>query len=153
MFLFQLASLDSLTPGASATLPRLCLPPSVVSWWDPVSRWLLTQPREKATALEQHLRRLLPLCLEFLAPVLARGGETPPSQESSASSLSGGVTGPQFKLSHQDLRLHPVHLVTTCCTILEVSSRSFTDVLLSVSYVFVCFMCGVCLGGCFRLLF
>ena len=111
----QLTCLDSLTPRASASLPRLCLSPSTVSWWDPVSRWLLTQPRERASDLEPHLQRLLPPCLEFLAPVLL-GRETR-STEVSTSSLSGGT---QLRLFPQDLRLHPVHLVTTCCTILEV---------------------------------
>ena len=111
----QLTCLDSLTPRASASLPRLCLSPSTVSWWDPVSRWLLTQPRERASDLEPHLQRLLPPCLEFLAPVLLRR-ETR-STEVSTSSLSGGT---QLRLFPQDLRLHPVHLVTTCCTILEV---------------------------------
>ena len=119
--LFQLPSLDSLTPRASSCLPRLCLSPSTITWWDPVSRWLRTQPSDVATALEPLLQRLLPLCLKFLAPVLSgagRGGGVSVAQ--SASSL--GAPQRVHPLSPQDLRLHPIHLVLTCCKILEVSS-------------------------------
>lgn len=110
----QLPSLGSLTPHAAASLPRLCLSPSAVSWWDSVSRWLLTQPAEVASSLEPLLQRLLPLCLEFLSPVLSTTSNSDKGEVS--TSTLGAV-----QLHPQDLQLHPTHLVNSCCKILEVS--------------------------------
>lgn len=134
--MLQLSSLESLTPRAASSLPRLCLSPCNVSWWDPVSRWLLNQPRERATALEPFLRRFLSPCLEFLAPVLARDGggkeeekrisSTGVSRASLTSSISSGATASMFKLAPQDVKLHPVHLSITCCTILKVLHYSIS---------------------------
>ena len=126
-FILELPSLESLTPHSSVCLPRLCLSSSTISWFDPVSHWLLSQPRDRAAVLEPLLRRLLPPCLEFLAPLLVRGdagdrerGLSVPSQ-SSTGSLG---EGPQLRLrlTPQELRLHPAHLVTSCCTVLQVGT-------------------------------
>lgn len=113
----QLPSLGSLTPHAAACLPRLCLSPSAVSWWDSVSRWLLTQPAEVASSLEPLLQRLLPLCLEFLGPVLS----------TKSSSDRGEVSTSAVQLHSQHLQLHPTHLVNSCCKILEVSKVTCTQ--------------------------
>ena len=127
LLFFQLPSLDCLTPRASVCLPHLCLSSSTVTWWDSVSRWLLMQPAEVASSLEPLLQHLLPPCMEFLTPVLCgdihvsgdRGGVS----EQSASSL--GETQ-KVHLCPQNLRLHPTHLVNTCCRILEVSQYNHT---------------------------
>ena len=121
---FQLPHLDCLTPHASVCLPRLCLSPSTVTWGDTVRRWLLKQPAETTSYLEPLMQRLLPPCLEFLAPILCADGREDRkgggvSSQQSASSL--GATQ-SVHLSPQVLKLHPIHLVTTCCRILEVSA-------------------------------
>ena len=124
VYILQLPQLDCLTPRASVCLPRLCLSPSTVTWEDVISRWLLKQPAEIATHLEPLLQRLLTSCLEFLTPVLCgngreyqkRGGV---SSQQSASSL--GATQ-KVQLCSQDLKLHSINLVNTCCRILEVSA-------------------------------
>ena len=120
----QLPQLDCLTPRGSVCLPRLCLSPSIVSWEDVISRWLLKQPAEIASHLEPLLQRLLASCLEFLAPVLCTNGRDNQkrgdvSSQQSASSLS---TTQKVQLCPQDLKLHPINLVNTCCRILEVSA-------------------------------
>lgn len=113
-YLMQLPSLGSLTPRAAVCLPRLCLSPSAVTWWDSVSRWLQTQPAEAAASLEPLLKCLLPLCLEFLAPLLVTNSND--GGDASASTLGA------IQLHPQGLQLHPTHLVNTCCKILEVSA-------------------------------
>ena len=138
VYILQLSSLDSLTPRASACLPRLCLSPSTVTWWDPVSHWLLTQSAETASALEPLLQQLLPPCLQFLAPVLS-GGQGEARQEGggvSEDSVSSIGALQRLQLSPQPLQLHPIHLVNTCCRILEVSD-AYTYIVYIHIYMYV----------------
>ena len=126
----QLPSLDCLTPRAAVNLPRLCLSSSTVTWWDAAKSWLLAQSAELASSLEPLLQHLLPLCLEFLAPVLcyecgsddgARDGGKGMGAQKSASSI-GAVQ--KLYLHPQDLRLTATHIVKTCCRIMEVSGHT-----------------------------
>ena len=130
----QLPSLCTLTPKAAVCLPRLCLLPSTVTWWDSAKSWLLSQPAQLSSLLEPLLRLSLSLCLQFLSPVLQQeeeeeegrrgggggdmGGSSNGSWKSSASQLSAAPS--RLHLQQQCLRLTATHLVTTTCRIMEV---------------------------------
>ena len=82
--------------------------------------WLASQPRSNYTeTLEALFDEYIPDVLEFLAPVLAN--DTLAKSESSKSAVSLSERVSHSQMEPQDLMLSEVHVIKTCCQILEVS--------------------------------
>ena len=82
--------------------------------------WVTSQSCcDHTDVLETLFDKYIPHVLEFLAPVLAN--TTLAKSESSGSAVSVSERVSRSQVEPQDLMLSEVHLIKTCCQILEVS--------------------------------
>ena len=89
--------------------------------------WLSSQSQSDYTdTLEALFDKYIPDVLEFVRPVLSTSGLAKSETHGSAVSMSERV--PHSQVEPQELMLSEVHLIKTCCQILEVSQY----------YVFMC---------------
>ena len=95
--------------------------PGSVAWRDVLCRWVAMQPPSLQKPLHDLAEEYVPALLDLLTPVLAgrplTGGEGRGGEEGSEVS----AMTPRCRLKPQAIRLMEIHLVSSCCAVLEVS--------------------------------
>jgi len=114
-------SLSWLTPSAAGSVSTLCLSECTVSWCDIVTRWFNTQLQpllvNNKAMIHSLLEKYLPPTLEFIRPCLL-GQE----QSLSAAAVREADSRGLLRLESQKLKLAKIHVVRTCCIILQVQT-------------------------------
>ena len=90
-----------------------------ISWRDILLSWLSPRSHDNVHAIEALLDKYIPDVIGFIRPVLANSTPSIKSESDSSVSLSDKVSHSQVE--PQELMLSEVHLIKTCCQILEVS--------------------------------
>ena len=106
--------MSCMMPSTTAKVAKLCLSPDTITWRAVVQKWLHSQSKDHTEDIRAMFEKYIPKCLEFLAPVI----------RSEQWGLGGSLVDcspPGLELVPQDLQLSEVHLMTSCCAILEVS--------------------------------
>ena len=87
-----------------------------------MQRWLTTWSHDKShdqsETLEGLFYKYIPLVIDFIRPALS-GQSSDTSDAVSSVNMSDKMSRDQIEL--QDLKLSEVHLINTCCQILQVS--------------------------------
>ena len=92
-----------------------------ISWREVVLKWLHCLPEQKDKFLlwdtmEPLFHRYIPPILEFLSPALTGLTVDVEALDNSMTCVAAGT----LNIEHQELKLSPVHVVHSCCQILQV---------------------------------
>lgn len=107
-----------MTPAFVAELGTVCLSANTLGWKEKLLSWLNSRPHDISSTLEALFDKYIPRVVDFLRPVLAG------SEVDDALSLSTVVMTDSVISDHiepQDMMLSEVHLISTCCHVLEVT--------------------------------
>lgn len=117
MSLFQLPDLSCLSPASATEIGKVFMTSETIGWRDEMSSWLSSRSHDQADALEALFDKYIPQVIDFLRPVVATSGA---DTMESVSMITVSDRLSRNQIEEQDLRLSEVHLIKTCCQILEV---------------------------------
>ncbi len=120
-FVLEVPDLSCLTPSSVAQMATLCMSPATISWRDVAYQWLLKWEKQQTESLQSLFDVFIPKCVEFLAPVLEGVAHEEVGSDVSVAPSRSGVGQ---RLTGQELKLTEVHIIKTCCTILQVSPHA-----------------------------
>lgn len=92
-----------------------------ISWREIVLKWLHSLPEQQHKSLlwdtiEPLFYKYIPPTLEFLSPAQAEPRADADGVNNSTTSVAAGP----LNIEYQELKLSPVHMVNSCCQILQV---------------------------------
>lgn len=101
----------------------LNLTEGTVNWKDTVVKWFNTQSdsstiRQHRDALQLFFNKYVPATMDFIQPALTTNSSISHATVS-ISTISGGIGS--LSLKPQQLKLSEVHVIQSCCRILQVS--------------------------------
>lgn len=113
----QVQDLSWLNPASAAEIGKVFMSSDTIRWRDVSHSWLSGRSHDLTDTLESLFDKYIPQVVDFIRPVLANSAKTTSSNDSTVS-MSDKVS--HCVIESQDLLLSEVHLMNTCCQILEV---------------------------------
>ena len=113
----QVADLSWLNPASAAEIGKIFMSSDTIGWREVTHSWLSSRSHEHNDTLESLFNKYIPQVVDFIRPVLTNSTVTKLISDSNVSinKLSN------CHVESQDLMLSEVHLMNTCCQILQVS--------------------------------
>ena len=115
---FQVADLSWLNPASAAEIGKIFMSSDTIGWRDITHNWLSSRSHDLTDTLKSLFNKYIPQVVDFIQPLLANNTVT---KLVSNSSVSVNDKLSNCHVKSQDLMLSEVHLMNTCCQILEVS--------------------------------
>ena len=118
-----MADLSWLNPASAAEIGKIFMSSDTIGWRDITHSWLSNRSHDITDTLESLFNKYIPPIVDFIRPVLANSAIT---KLISDSNVSVNDELSHCQIESQDLVLTEVHLMNTCCQILEVSVLYYT---------------------------
>ena len=114
----QLPQFSTLSPSLASKTACVALSQDTITWRDAGHKFLSTMPESRSDTIESLLDKYIPPTFEFIsAALLESEADSEPETKPSAVGVDSMDTS---AVEPQELKLTRVHLINSCCKILQV---------------------------------